>query len=287
MSIWEAIIQGLVQGLSEFLPISSSGHLSLVQHFTSQNGENAVFFSILLHAGTLVAVFLAFRQLIGRLILEFFRMVKDIFTGRFHFRDRNPERNMIIMLFISLLPLLPFYLFKDFFEKVASDQDILVEGFCFLYTALLLFLSDRCVKGKKTIGQINVRNAVTVGVFQGVALLPGVSRSGSTITSGLFCGFSRETAVQFSFILGIPAILGGILTEIPSASAASAQIGVAPMIVGFVTAAVVGFLAIQMVSWLIKSDRFRIFAVYTALLGLAVISIGIYEHITGTMLVLG
>ena len=120
--------------------------------------------------------------------------------------------------------LIPFYFFKDFFTGVAEDSSIMLEGFCFLYTAVILYLSDRCVKGHKKPENINVRNAVTVGVFQGVALLPGVSRSGSTICSGLFCGFSRETAVRYSFILGIPAILGGCLLEVKDAVSTGIEI---------------------------------------------------------------
>ena len=206
MNIFEAIMQGIIQGLTEFLPVSSSGHLSLYQHFTGNSGEGALLFSAVLHLGTLVAVFTAFRKTIWELIKELGFMIKDIFTGKFKWKEMNPPRRAIIMMIISLLMLIPFYIFKDFFEGVSEDSDIIVEGICFLYTATILFLSDRCVKGNKKFGDITVKNAVTVGAFQGVALLPGVSRSGSTISGGLFCGFERETAVQYSFILGIPAI---------------------------------------------------------------------------------
>lgn len=281
MSIINAIFQAIIQGLTEFLPVSSSGHLSLFQHFTGSSGEGALMFSAVLHLGTLVAVFIAFWSTIWALIKEFFVMLKDIFTGKFRWKTMNGERRMIIMLIISLLMLIPFYFFKDFFTGVAEDQSIMLEGFCFLYTAAILFLSDRCVKGKKEPKNINVRNAVTVGVFQGVALLPGVSRSGSTIASGLFCGFSRETAVQYAFILGIPAILGGGLLEIKDAMATDLQIEVLPYLIGFVVAAVVGVLAIKMVKWLIKTDKFKIFAYYTAILGIAVIAVSIYELVSG------
>lgn len=282
MSILEAIVQGIVQGLTEFLPVSSSGHLSLVQHFFGIEGESGILFSIILHLGTLVAVIIAFRQLVGSLIIELFSMIKDIFTGKFSFKRMNPERNMIVMLVVSLLLLIPFYFFKDFFKGLASDSDIVVEGICFLYTSAILFLADRSIGGRKTKGQINARNAVTIGIFQGIALLPGVSRSGSTISAGLFCGLSRKTAVEFSFILGIPTILASCVTELPQlASSSGAEVAFTPIIVGFILSAVVGFLAIRLVQWLIHSDKFKVFAIYTACLGLLVIILGIVEYTTG------
>ena len=286
MNIFEAIMQGIIQGLTEFLPVSSSGHLSLYQHFTGNSGEGALLFSAVLHLGTLVAVFTAFRKTIWELIKELGFMIKDIFTGKFKWKEMNPPRRAIIMMIISLLMLIPFYIFKDFFEGVSEDSDIIVEGICFLYTATILFFSDRCVKGNKKFGDITVKNAVTVGAFQGVALLPGVSRSGSTISGGLFCGFERETAVQYSFILGIPAILGGCLLQVKDAVDQKAM-DIEPLnfAVGFIVSAIVGICAIKMVNWLVKSDKFKIFAVYTLILDVVVIGIGIFEHAVGMNLV--
>lgn len=286
MNIFEAIMQGIIQGLTEFLPVSSSGHLSLYQHFTGNSGEGALLFSAVLHLGTLVAVFTAFRKTIWELIKELGFMIKDIFTGKFKWKEMNPPRRAIIMMIISLLMLIPFYIFEDFFEGVSEDSDIIVEGICFLYTATILFFSDRCVKGNKKFGDITVKNAVTVGAFQGVALLPGVSRSGSTISGGLFCGFERETAVQYSFILGIPAILGGCLLQVKDAVDQKAM-DIEPLnfAVGFIVSAIVGICAIKMVNWLVKSDKFKIFAVYTLILGVVVIGIGIFEHAVGMNLV--
>lgn len=286
MNIFEAIMQGIIQGLTEFLPVSSSGHLSLYQHFTGNSGEGALLFSAVLHLGTLVAVFTAFRKTIWELIKELGFMIKDIFTGKFKWKEMNPPRRAIIMMIISLLMLIPFYIFKDFFEGVSEDSDIIVEGICFLYTATILFFSDRCVKGNKKFGDITEKNAVTVGAFQGVALLPGVSRSGSTISGGLFCGFERETAVQYSFILGIPAILGGCLLQVKDAVDQKAM-DIEPLnfAVGFIVSAIVGICAIKMVNWLVKSDKFKIFAVYTLILGVVVIGIGIFEHAVGMNLV--
>ena len=185
MTILEAIIQGIIQGATEFLPVSSSGHLSLFQHFTGVTGDEAVFTTIALHIGTLVAVFIAFRQKIWALILEFFAMIKDIFTGRFSFKVGSGNRRMILMIIVSILPLFVFYIFKDFFTAVSSDSDIIAEGICFLYTAVILTIGDRTAKKnaekgiEKTAGETTAADALVIGFFQGVALLPGVSRSGS------------------------------------------------------------------------------------------------------------
>lgn len=287
MGMINAIFQAIIQGLTEFLPVSSSGHLSLIQHFTGKSGEGALMFSAVLHLGTLVAVFIAFNKTIIALIKEFGVLLKDVFTGKFKWKEMNPERRMIIMIIISCLCLFPFYLFKDWFTAIAEDKSIFAEGLCFLYTAGILFMSDRCIKGKKKTKDIKTGDAVTVGLFQGVAMLPGVSRSGSTICAGLFAGFTRETAVQYSFILGIPVILAGCLIEIKDAVQAKAEINVPECLVGVVIAAIVGVLAIKMVSWLVKSDRFKIFGYYTFALGVIVIVISIIEKFIGHAIVIG
>ena len=240
-------------------------------------------FSAVLHLGTLVAVFVAFRKLIIDLIFEFFRMCKDLVNKKFIWEEMNPERRMIIMIIISTLMLIPFMFFKSWFEGISEDTSIMAEGICFLYTAAILFLSDKCTKGKKTKGDITAKDAATVGFFQGVALLPGVSRSGSTISSGLFCGFDRSTAVAYSFVLGIPAILGGCLLEIIDAVKANeAAVGFGNCAVGFIVAAIVGIGAIKMVDWLVKSDKFKVFSIYTGALGVIVIFIAVLELVRGT-----
>lgn len=278
MSIIEAVIQGIIQGVTEFLPVSSSGHLSLYQHFTGNSGEGALLFSSVLHLGTLTAVFVAFRKRISEMIIEFFRIIKNIFTGKFSFKNLNPSGRAVVMMIISLAMLFPFYIFKDFFENVAQDKDIIIEGICFIFTASILFLSDRCVKGKKDFEDITVKNAVTIGIFQGAALFPGISRSGSTISGGLFSGLKKETAVEYSFILGIPAIAGGCLLE--TMDAVEKGIGHIETInfsVGFIAAAISGICAIKAVKLLMKSDKFRIFSVYTFIIGISAIIIGTTE----------
>lgn len=287
MSIFDAIFQGIIQGLTEFLPVSSSGHLSIAQHFTGKSGEGALMFSAILHLGTLVAVFIAFRKIIGELLVELGHMFAELFHGKLTFKDMNPQRRMICMVFISTACLIPFYIFKDWFESFSQDSSILAEGICLLYTSVILFLSDKCTKGTKTNGDIKLGDAVTVGLFQGVALLPGVSRSGSTISSALFCGFTRETAVSYSFVLGIPAILGGCFVEIKEAVDTNAmQFDFMPFVIGFIVAAVVGILAIKMVSWLVNKDKFKVFGIYTAVLGVLVIGVAVYEAVSGNIVTL-
>ena len=267
MSIFSAIFQAIIQGVTEFLPVSSSGHISLYQHFTGNNGEGALFFTAVLHIGTLVAVFIAFRKTIKDLILEFGRLCKDIVKGKFSYKNMNPDRRMIVMIFISCLCLLPFAIFKDWFENVAEDAYIFEEGLCFLYTGAILLMSDRCAKGHKTAKDIDAKDAVTVGLFQGVAMLPGVSRSGSTICAGLFSGFERETAVSYSFILGIPVILVSCLSEFKDAIVTNAPIEVGNCLIGIIISAVVGIAAIKLVKWLLKTDKFKWFGIYTLALG--------------------
>ena len=276
MSILEAIIQGVVQGLTEFLPVSSSGHIALVQHFTNVEAESTGLIMALLHLGTLVAVFIAFYDTIWALIKEAFKMLGELFTLKFTLKDMNDYRKMIIMLIVATLPLLVFYPFKSVYDALLEKGGMVLLGFCFLYTSTLLFVADRKDNGHKTIKDMKYGNALTIGIFQCIALLPGVSRSGSTIGSSLFLGFSKDLAVKFSFILGIPAILGGCLVEFKDAFEGSVTIEVVPMMIGFIVAAVVGYLSIKMINWLIKTDKYRIFAYYTLVLGLATIGIGIF-----------
>ena len=280
MDIINVIIQAVVQGLTEFLPVSSSGHLSVIQHITGYTGDSALILMIVLHLGTLVAVFAAFWKTIWGMIKEFFLTIVDIFTGKFSWRNMNANRRMMFMVIFATLILVPVYFFKDFFTAREGDGDIIFEGLAFLFTAVLLFLSDRC-HGTKTGEKMKIKDAVTVGLFQCVALFPGVSRSGSTTAAGLFCGMEKSSAVSFAFILGIPAILGGSVLEIGDALQSDMQLDWIALAIGFAISAVVGFLAIKLVKWLINNDKFKVFGIYTALLGILCILGGIWENVSG------
>ncbi len=287
MTTVSAIFQAIIQGLTEFLPVSSSGHLSLYQHFTGNSGEGALFFSAVLHLGTLVAVFVMYRKTIWAMIKELGNMCKDIAHRKFTLRNMNVERRMIVMILLSCLCLVPFVPFKGWFEGIAEDKSIFAEGLCFLYTAAILYMSDRCTKGRKTAENITAKDSVTIGLFQGVALLPGVSRSGSTISAGLFSGLTRETSVKYSFILGIPVIMLSCLLEVKDAVTADADIQWGACLIGFVVAALVGLLAIKLVTWLVKTDRFKIFAYYTLGLGALVLLVSFIELCMGRPIVFG
>ncbi len=281
MDFINIIIQGIVQGLTEFLPVSSSGHLSVLQHFMNIT-ENGLLISVFLHLGTLIAVFVAFRKAIWSMIKEFFLTIRDVSHGKFTWSGMNDSRRMMFMVVISTLILVPVYFFKDFFTSVEGDGDIIFEGCAFFYTAVLLFLSDACVKGYKTGKAVTVKDALVIGLFQCVALFPGVSRSGSTVSSALFCGLTRETAVTYSFILGIPAILGGCLSELMDVISENVTIDVPVLLTGLAVSAVVGLLAIKLVNLVIKNDKMKYFGIYTAVLGVICIILGIYENVSGT-----
>jgi undecaprenyl-diphosphatase len=280
MTISDGIFQGILQGLTEFLPVSSSGHLSLFQHFFGLSGDTSVLMTLVLHLGTLAAVFIAFWGTIKALIIEAFRMIADIFTGKFRWKTMNLNRRMIVMIIISILPLFIFYIFKDFFAALASDSDIIAEGVSFLYTSVLLFISIHFSKhNTKLAGETTVGSALFIGFFQGVALLPGVSRSGSTIAAAMLTGMRRDEAVSYSCILGIPVILAGAVVEIGDAVTANVQIEILPLVIGAVAAGLVGYASIKLIKLLVVSDKFKIFAYYTGVLGIIVIGLGIAERL--------
>ncbi len=285
MSLFDAVIQGVIQGLTEFLPVSSSGHLSLYQHFTGNNGEAAGIYSILLHLGTLLAVFIAFRREIIGMIVELLKMIAEICTGKFNRKNLNGSRRMIFLLIVSLVPLCFFYFFSDFYNSLAVDDDIIVEGLCFLLTAALLIISGKCVKsGGRGKEDMTWKDALGMGIMQGIAPLPGLSRSGSTISAGLILGVSREQAVAFSFIMGMPAVLAANLLEVPAAISGEVEINWAAAIIGMIVALMVGLAAIKMVKMLVLNDKFTYFAWYLLVLGVIIVTVGIYEHAAGTII---
>ncbi len=279
MSLLDGILQGIIQGLTEFLPVSSSGHVSLYQHFTGNNSENGLMFTLMLHLGTLLAVFIAYHKLIGQLIIEGIVMLSDLFKGQLFKAKLTENRMMIYMLILTTLPLAGFVLIQDFITSFANDSDIIVEGLCFLFTSALLFFSAKCIKGKKTAKDMKFKDAMVVGLFQGLAILPGVSRSGSTISSGLMLGFSKDFMVRFSFLLSIPAILGASILEIPDAIREGVSFDMAPLILGMLSALIIGLFAIKLVQYLVVNDKYIYFAYYTFILGIVVLGIGIYENV--------
>lgn len=275
MSIIKAIILGIVQGVTEFLPISSSGHLSLFQHFLNVDGEGSLLFSVLLHLGTLIAVFIVFYKTIFELIIDAFGLVKDIFTGKFKFKQLRGKKKMLVMFVFSCIPLLLLLIpvgnnmkLMDVLGGLSEDDSILVEGFCFLFTGLLL-LSSTYISKKKTLNrEVNTLDAFAVGIAQVLAAgFPGISRSGSTISTGMICGVSKENMVEYSFILGIPAIIVANAVELKDAVETGAQLELLPTIVGVLVAAVVGVACIKLLQWILKKDMWKYFGFYCLIIG--------------------
>ncbi|MBR5273456.1 MAG: undecaprenyl-diphosphate phosphatase [Clostridia bacterium] len=280
MDYLNSIIQGIIQGLTEFLPVSSSGHLALYQYYTGNGVGGDTLLSIVLHLGTLVAVFIAFRKRIGALILEFFAAIKDIFTGKFSFKNMNNNRRMLVMLIVACVPLLAILFIKDSVESVANYP--LGMAACFIFTSILLFFAHRRSKKEDGSDVVKLKHGIAVGIAQACATLPGISRSGATTSAGLFMGLDKQTAVEFSFILGIPAILGAAVFEIKDTIEVGAQnVNVGALLVGMVVAAVVGYLAIKGLEYILKKNKFSIFAIYTFVLGVLVFAEGIYELFAG------
>ena len=282
MSYLSAVIQGLIQGFTEFLPVSSSGHLSLYQYFTGTSSEGSLLFSVMLHFGTLLAVLIAFWPTVWQLLIEFLSIFTDLFTGKLFRGYPRPYRRMLYFLVLSCLPLLVVPFVQDLIKGFSTDNSIIAEGCFFLITALLLTLADKAVKGIKTARSMTAGDAAAIGVAQLFATLPGISRSGSTVSAGLLMGLDRSFAVTYSFILGLPAILAAGLLDLKDViQAGELGIPIGPALVGMAVAAVSGLLSIKLVKYIVSSDKFGIFAWYTLILGVLVLGTGIAEHFTG------
>ena len=275
MSIIKAIILGIVQGVTEFLPISSSGHLSLFQHFLNVDGEGSLLFSVLLHLGTLIAVFIVFHKTIFELLVDAFGLVKDIFTGKFKFKQLQGKKKMLVMFVFSCIPLLLLLIpvgndlkLMDVLGGLSEDDSILVEGFCFLFTGFLLLTSTYISKKKTLNREVNTLDAFAIGLAQVFAAgFPGISRSGSTISTGMICGVSKEYMVEYSFILGIPAIIVANAVELKDAVETGAQLELLPTIIGVIVAAVVGVACIKLLQWILKKDMWKYFGFYCLIIG--------------------
>jgi len=263
MPIWIAILLGAVQGFSEFLPISSSGHLALLQNLLDfhQYGADQIAFDIILHLGTLVAVFVAFWGDIKNLI----RDVLGLLLDKFQVKNR-PGRRLVILLILATLPLVGGALLERLIES--SFESTLFIGCALIVTSVMLTVANKVGHGSKTEKNASYSDGLKVGLLQLVAIFPGISRSGATICGGLFCGFKRDFAVRFAFLMSIPAVIGGAVFKLPDMIATGiAPENILPYIVGFVTSAVCGYLAIWMVRTLMKKNSFQYFAIYCFAVG--------------------
>ena len=280
MTLLDSIIQGTIQGLAEFLPVSSSGHIMLFNHFFGMS-EFSLFYSAMLHVGTLFSVFVVFRKEIFQMIKAAFGMIGDIFKGRFKYSECDEYRRSVIMILVTLIPLLAFYLIKDYYDFLTVDNDIVFEGCCFMITGVMLLLASGCVHGNRTGVDMKVKDPLIIGIVQGISTLPGISRSGSTISAGILLGLDCNFMIAFSFIMGIPAVIGSAGSELLEAVESGAEIDVPMIAVGIAVAFVVGLLSIFLLKWIMKKDRLGIFGYYTAFLGAVVIILGTVEHLCG------
>lgn len=271
MSWLSAVVLGLVQGIAEFLPISSSGHLAIAEHLLNMQGASEVppFYDVLLHLGTLVAVFVAYWGEIRDMIVEFFAGIGDLIH---HTTPKTvpPARRMVLLVIAGTLPLFAMVPVRRFFEGLGDNMYFI--GGALLFTGVLLFLSDRVRRGRKTETSARLSDALIVGLGQAVALCPGVSRSGMTITMGCFVGFERRFAVRFSFILSIPAILGANILSLKDALDAGVDWSALPVyLAGVAVAAVTGYACIRLLRMIADRGRFGAFAYYCWAIGALVL----------------
>ncbi|HWQ58610.1 MAG TPA: undecaprenyl-diphosphate phosphatase [Clostridia bacterium] len=251
MNVFVAALLGLIQGLCEFLPVSSSGHLILLQNIFGIS-EGALFFDTMLHLGTLVAVIAVFYRELWALI-------------------KKPFQKRVYMLAISsILTAAIYFVLEDFFTGAFEGTFL---GFGFVLTAAILFVSEKIARAGHMVEQMKIPDALAVGFMQGVAILPGVSRSGATIAGARVFGLSRQEAAQYSFFLSIPVILGALVLQFPDAvRLGTGDISWLCIAVGTLAAAVSGYFAIRWMLKLIVRKSLMGFAVYVLALGLLVLA---------------
>ena len=306
MNLFDAIMQGILQGLTEFLPVSSSGHLAIYQHIVGMN-DNNLFFSVMLHIGTLAAVVAVYFRTIIKLFSSLWSIIKKIFKREFKWSEMTGEENLAMMIIIGLLPLFLLFLpipgtdmkIKDLADKFNLDGYFFIVGIALVTTSMVLFFSGkrrseiRVVDGKryrkKLRRRYTVADAVIVGFTQcAAAIFPGLSRSGSTLAASRFRKIDKQTALDYSFLLGTPAIVAAAILETKDALFSEesdlANINFLYVIVGMVVAAIVGFFAIKLFKWLLSTEKMYIFILYTAAVGLIILLISIIELSSGTNL---
>lgn len=281
MNLLQAIIMGIVQGITEFLPVSSSGHLTILKNMFGMK-DVKITFDLMLHFGTLVAIFIVFWKdilwLIGSglgiirdsvlNVITYFKSVKK--GGRkLPYRKviSNQYRKFTWMVIVSTIPTgIIGYTFEKSFPM--DNMGLLVPGICLFITAVLLMVADKCSGGSKLPNDVTYTNAFSIGIVQGLATLPGISRSGSTIAACLISGFDKKFAVKYSFIMSIPAVLGAVVLKLGDLSQDALSKGeIACYGVGTIVSAVVGYFCIRIMLKLVKERKFKYFAYYCIAVG--------------------
>ncbi len=264
MTIWTAILLGLVQGIAEFLPISSSGHLSVLQNqfgmTTAENGH--MLFDVLLHLGTLVSICAVYWSDIVSMAREVFIVLRGGKTadGKPVAGERSSAR-MFFMIIIATLPLALVLPINDFVEQLYYKSAFI--GAAFILTGCMLWVSDRMTPGVKNERSMRISDALIIGLCQCVATIPGLSRSGTTITAGIATGLDRGFAMKFAFLMSIPAVLGANLLTLIKTIGTGVDLALVPAyLVGMLAAMLSGILAIWLMKYISKKNKFGWFAYY-------------------------
>ncbi len=273
MNYLETVFLGILQGITEFLPISSSGHLVIFETLLHIK-QPGVVFELAVHIGTLLSVIVVFYKDILALVAEFFSFLKDLFTLRFKkaFSGRKPDRKLMFLLIVASIPTAVIgLLLEDYFERFYSS--LLFVGIFLIITSILLYSTRSMKNGRKRMEQISYVDALVVGVAQGLAIAPGISRSGSTISTGLLKGFQQEAAARFSFLLSIPAIGGAALLKIGDFMEAIATTPniTSTLLIGMVVSFISGIFALKFLLNLLKKGKLSVFAYYCFVVGVLTI----------------
>ncbi len=273
MSWIHAAIMGLVQGLTEFLPVSSSGHLVLSKFVLGAEIDTSALFDILLHVGTLVAVFAVYYKDIWDLIKEGLLLIKDTFA--WVFRKKKIEmyagRKMVLFIIVASIPTALLGLLMETFLEDIFLSSVLAVGCALLVTGTVLLLLSKLPEGHKKLDQMNGKDALFIGLIQGIATIPGISRSGSTISAGLFRGLNKEFAIRFSFLMSIPAILGAAVLKLIKVDGQDLLLNLGPYVMGMIIAALSGYLCVKWLINLLKNNRFHYFGFYCLIAGLTAV----------------
>lgn len=268
MSWWEALILGIVQGLTEFLPVSSSGHLEIGQALLGTAGVENLTFAILVHTATVMST-----------LVILWKEVAQLFKGTFSTLQWNKDKNYVSMILVSMIPVFVVGMF--FKEQVESffGSGLYVVGICLFITAILLFFSECLSKLRGGTGhEVGYKDAIIIGLAQAVAVLPGLSRSGTTIATGLLCGVKKESVTKFSFLMVLIPILGEAfleLLDLLTGDVVAESIGLLPMLVGFVAAFASGYFACKFMINIVRRQKLIYFAIYCLCAGVFAIVYGL------------
>ena len=257
MDILHAIILGIVQGLTEFLPVSSSGHLEIVKALLNNKniGEQSMLMTVVLHGATALSTIYIFRN-------DIIIIIKGLYSGI------KEQVNFSIKIILSMIPAAFVGLFWEDEIEALFGGDLILVGAMLIVTALLLFFAD---KAKITDKKISFLNAIIIGVSQAIAILPGISRSGATISTSVLLGIDKEKSARFSFLMVVPLILGKISKDIFSGDISFSSSESLPLLFGFISAFIIGIIACKWMIKIVKNSQLSYFAIYCALIGFSII----------------